>query len=208
MIVGPSALRALGRRDSALGKVMRRLPPFPDFPQAGAHDSHFHALAKAIVHQQLATRAAATIHGRVRSLTPGRRFPRAAEVLELPGAALRGAGLSAAKTAALRDLAIKTLDGTIRLRSLSRLPDQEIIDHLVQVRGIGVWSAQMFLLFRLGRLDVMPVGDLGVREGARLLDGLTQRPTERELLARSAVWHPLCSVASWVCWRLTDTAAG
>ena len=105
MIPDPSSLRALARRDPVLGRAMRRLPPFPGFPEAGAHDSHFHALAKAIVHQQLATRAAATIHGRVRRLTPGRRFPRAAEVLELPDAALRGAGLSAAKTAALRDLA-------------------------------------------------------------------------------------------------------
>lgn len=208
MIPTPSSLRALARRDPVLGRAMRRLAPFPGFPEAGAHDSHFHALAKAIVHQQLATRAAATIHRRVHGLTPGRRFPRAAEVLELPDAALRGAGLSAAKTAALKDLATKTLDGTVRLRSLSRLADPEIIERLVQVRGIGVWSAQMFLLFRLGRLDVMPVGDLGVREGARRLDGLAQRPTEGELLVRSAPWHPLCSVASWVCWRLTDTDEG
>lgn len=200
----PAQLRALARRDPVLGAAMRGVAAFPSFPEPRAHDSHFHALAKAIVHQQLATKAAATIHGRVRALTPGPRFPRAEQVLALPDAALRGAGLSAAKVAALRDLASKTLDGTVSLRSLARRPDQEVIDALVQVRGIGVWSAQMFLLFRLGRLDVMPVGDLGVREGARRLDGLDQRPTERELLERSEPWRPLRSVASWVCWRLTD----
>ena len=204
----PAALRALAPRDPVLGRAMGRVPRFPGFPQAGHHDSHFHALAKAIVHQQLATKAAATIHDRVRRLTPGSRFPRAEQVLELSDAALRGAGLSGAKTAALRDLAAKTLDGTVNLRSLARAEDQRVIDALVQVRGIGVWSAQMFLLFRLGRLDVMPTGDLGVREGARLLDGLAERPTEGELLERSEVWQPLRSVASWVCWRLTDSRPG
>ena len=197
-------VRILARRDPVLGAAMRRVPKFPGFPEGRSYDSHFHALAKAIVYQQLATRAAATIHGRVKQLTPGARFPRAEQVLELSDEVLRGAGLSAAKTAALRDLATKTLDGTVSLRAIARRSDDEVIDALVQVRGIGVWSAQMFLLFRLGRLDVMPVGDLGVREGARVLDGLDERPTEKELLERSEPWRPLRSVASWVCWRLTD----
>jgi DNA-3-methyladenine glycosylase II len=201
----PAQLRALARRDPVLGAAMKRVPAFPGFPDGrGGYDSHFHALARAIISQQLATKAAATIHGRVVALTPGRRFPRAEQVLELPEADLRGAGLSGAKQLAIRDLARKSLEGTVNLRALSRRPDQEVIDSLVQVRGIGVWSAQMFLLFRLGRLNVMPVGDLGVREGARRLDGQAERPTEKELLQRSEPWGPLCSVASWVCWRLTD----
>lgn len=198
----PAQLRALARRDPVLGRAMRTVPSFPGFPEGRPYDSHFHALAKAIVYQQLATKAAATIHDRVRRLTPGSRFPCAEQIQGLADEDLRGAGLSAAKTAAMRDLSAKTTDGTVNLRSLARLADEQIIEALVQIRGIGVWTAQMFLLFRLGRLDVMPVGDLGVREGARILDGLDVRPTEKELLARSEPWRPLRSVASWVCWRL------
>ncbi len=204
----PAQLRALGRRDPVLGAAMKRLPAFPGFPAGRQYDSHFHALAKAIVYQQLATKAAATIHGRVVKLTSGSRFPSADQILELPDETLRGAGLSRNKMLSLRDLSSRTLDGTVNLRSLSRKGDDEIVETLVQVRGIGVWTAQMFLLFRLGRLDVMPVGDLGVREGARVLDELDERPTEGELLARSEVWRPLCSVASWMLWRLVDEESG
>jgi len=195
-------LRALARREPVLGRAMRRVPPFPGFPAGAAHDSHFHALARAIVYQQLAGKAAATIHGRVKRLSAGSRFPRPDELLALPEGDLRGAGVSQAKTLALRDLATKALDGTLRLRSIGRLTDDDVVERLIQVRGIGVWSAQMFLLFRLGRLDVLPATDLGVQEGLRVLDGLDERPGPAEVEARAAPWHPLCSVASWVLWRL------
>lgn len=199
-----AALRALDRRCPALAAARRRVAPFPGFPSPGGPRSHFHALARAIVHQQLAGAAARTIHDRVRRLTPGPGFPTARDVLELPDASLRGAGLSANKLRSLRDLAERSLDGRLRLRSLGRLPDEEIIDELVEVRGIGRWTAQMFLMFRLGRLDVMAPDDLGLQEGMKRLDGLAERPRPRELAARAEVWAPLRSVASWVLWRLTE----
>ena len=169
-------------------------------------DSHFHALARSILHQQLAGKAAATIHGRVRALTPGSRFPRPEQLLELPDGDLRGAGVSGSKIAALRDLAGRVESKELRLRGLSAQPDEHIIEELTAVRGIGVWTAQMFLMFRLGRLDVLPVGDLGVQEGLRRLDGLEERPRPAEVEERGEVWKPLRSVASWVLWRLADGA--
>jgi 3-methyladenine DNA glycosylase/8-oxoguanine DNA glycosylase len=202
----PSELRALARRDPVLGRAMKRLPAFPGFPDgsARAQRTHFHALARAIVYQQLATKAAATIHARVCALTPGCRFPRAEELLALPEERLRGAGLSRNKLLSLRDLATRVSSGELDLRRVGRLPDEQVIEELVAVRGIGTWSAQMFLLFRLGRLDVMPATDLGVQEGLRRLDGRTERPTPKEVLARSEPWRPLCSVASWYLWRLVE----
>jgi 3-methyladenine DNA glycosylase/8-oxoguanine DNA glycosylase len=198
------ALASLARRDPALGRALRRVPAFPGFPAAGGPRSHYEALAHAICFQQLATRAAQTIWGRACALTPGRGFPRAEELLGLEDELLRGAGLSGNKVLALRDLARRSLDGSLRLRGLHRLPDEEVVARLVEVRGIGPWSAQMFLLFRLGRLDVMAPGDLGLQEGLRRLDGLRERPGPRELEARAEAWRPLRSVACWVLWRLLD----
>lgn len=183
---------------------MARVPAFPSMPIAGHGGSHFHALARAIVHQQLATAAARTIHGRVLALSPGRRFPRPEQIEAMDDEALRGAGLSAAKVRALRDVSERCLDGRLKLRSLGRLPDEEVIEQLVEVRGIGRWTAQMFLLFRLARLDVMAPDDLGLQEGLRILDDLPERPGSKELAGRAEVWAPLRSVACWTLWRLTD----
>lgn len=158
-----------------------------------------------MVYQQLAANAAGTIYDRARKLTPGPGFPKPAEVLEIPDERFRQAGLSAAKTRAIRDLAAQCRDGRVRLRNVSRMDDAEVIDMLTQVWGIGEWTAQMFLIFRLGRLDVMPAGDLGVREGVRRLDGLTERPTPSSVLDRAEAWRPLRSVATWVLYRLCDS---
>ncbi|MBL8862281.1 MAG: DNA-3-methyladenine glycosylase 2 family protein [Planctomycetes bacterium] len=201
----PRQIAALGRRDPALGAWMRALAPFPGFPDA-AHrtGTHYEALARAIVFQQLAGAAAATIHARVCALTPGARFPQPGEIATLDDAALRAAGLSAAKVAAVRDLAARVESGRLRLGGIGRLRDDEIVERLVEVRGIGVWSAQMFLLFRLGRLDVLAPGDLGLQEGLRILEGLAERPGPRALEACRERWSPLCSVASWTLWRLVE----
>jgi DNA-3-methyladenine glycosylase II len=121
-------------------------------------------------------------------------------------AALRGAGLSRNKLASLQDLAARIADGRLELARLGRRSDERVVEALVPVRGIGLWSAQMFLLFRLGRLDVLPATDLGVQEGLRLLDARPERPTPREVEARAAPWRPLASVASWFLWRLVDEA--
>ena len=208
--VGPPSARelaALSRRDPALGAARRRVAPFPNLPRKGEYDSHFHALARSIVYQQLAGAAARTIHDRVRALTPGPRFPNEREIAALADDELRGAGLSAGKLLALRDLSARTLDGTLRLRSIARRSDEEIIDELVEVRGIGRWTAQMFLMFRLGRRDILAPNDLGLQEGLKRLDGLDERPKPKELAARGEAWAPLRSVASWVLWRLTEDKA-
>ncbi len=184
---------------------MSRVDPFPGFPVGSrARGSHFEAIARSIVFQQLAGNAASTIYERARKLTPGPRFPKPDEVLAMPDDQFRGAGLSAAKTRAIKDLAVHCQDGRVRLRNAARMDDAEIVDMLSQVWGIGEWTAQMFLIFRLGRLDVMPAGDLGVREGVRRLDRLPERPTPAEVLERAEPWTPLRSVATWVLYRVCD----
>ena len=207
---GPKELAALARRDPALGRALRRVAPFPGFPDGAARviRSHFHALARSIVYQQLAGKAAKTIHDRVASLTPSGNFPTAAELLALPEERLRGAGLSRNKLAALRDLSEHVESGRLKLASIGRLDDEAIVERLVEVRGIGRWTAEMFLIFRLGRLDVMPATDLGVQEGLRRLDGLAGRPKPAEVLERSQPWRPLRSVASWVLWRVAEEEPG
>jgi len=138
------------------------------------------------------------------ALTAGRGFPTPAELLALGERELRGAGLSRNKLLALRDLAERIESGRLQLRRAAVLSDEALVERLVAVRGIGEWSAQMFLMSRLGRLDVLPATDLGIREGLRRLDELAERPAPGEVLERGAVWSPLRSVASWVLWRLTD----
>ena len=205
----PRELRALARRDPRLGAALRRVPPLPDFPREGpgARRSRYEALARAIVFQQLSGKAAGTIWRRACALSGRGRFPRPPELAGLSDGELRAAGLSANKQLALRDLARRVEDGRLRLRALGQLDDEAVIRELVAVRGIGRWTAQMFLLFQLGRPDVMAPDDLGLQEGLRRLDGLAERPGPRELAARAEVWAPLRSVASWTLWRLVDMEA-
>ena len=205
MKVPPAELRALARRDPALGAWLKRVPPLPDFPR-GTHArcTHYQALARSICFQQLSGKAAETIWGRACGLGSGGRFPSAAELLRLEESELRAVGLSRNKGLALRDLAQRCEDGRLRLRSIGRRPDAEVIEELVQVRGIGVWTAQMFLMFKLGRLDVLAPADLGLQEGMRRLDGLGERPSAAQLEERGEVWGPLRSVASWTLWRLLE----
>jgi 3-methyladenine DNA glycosylase/8-oxoguanine DNA glycosylase len=201
-----SALARLARSDRRLASAMKRTEAYPGFPLKGSPggESHYAHLARSILYQQLAGKAAATIHARVCALTPGRGFPRPPDLLRLSEKRLRGAGLSGNKLAALRDLATRVENGGLKLAGVSRLSDERIIERLVEVRGIGVWTAQMFLMFRLGRLDVMPSGDLGVQEGLKRLDRLDQRPDPATVLERAGIWAPLRSVAAWHLWRLAD----
>jgi len=201
----PSQLRALKKRDPKLAAAMRSLEPFPGFPEgAGRRMSHWHSLARAITFQQLAGAAASTIFGRVVALTPGAALAKPEEFLELPFETLRGAGLSKAKATSLQDLAAHIQDGRLKLRGIHHRTDEEVIGLLTDVRGIGPWTAQMFLMFKLGRLDILPSTDLGVQEGIRVLDGLAQRPTPKQVEERGEVWSPLRSVASWMMYRLVD----
>ena len=145
-------MRELKRRDPVLAKAMNGLPPFPDFPVGKLRGSHFHALARSIIYQQLATAAAATIYGRVRRLTPGPRFPAPEHVLALSDEDLRGAGLSGNKARALKNLAEKTVSGELGLRSIGRLADDEVTRRLTTVWGIGAWTTQMFGYIRMSQL--------------------------------------------------------
>jgi DNA-3-methyladenine glycosylase II len=167
--------------------------------------SHFEALGRAICFQQLAGAAARTIWGRVRALVDG-PFT-AAAVVAVDVVELRGAGLSGAKAASVLDLATRVDTGALRLGSIGRLDDDAIVSALSEVRGIGRWTAEMFLLFQLGRLDVWPTGDLGVRNGFARVHGLAAVPGARELEAMGDPFRPWRSVLAWYCWRAMDDPA-
>lgn len=196
-----AATEALVALDGSFGPVVDAVGPCT--MGVGPHrDTTFAVLATSICHQQLAGAAARTIHGRFVALCEGRPTPE--RVLALGPDRLRTAGLSGAKAASLLDLATRAEDGRLRLGSLHRRADEEVIDELVQVRGIGRWTAEMFLMFRLGRLDVWPVDDLGVRIGWGLLHGHDDRPTPRALRQAGDALRPVRSVAAWYCWRAVD----
>ncbi|MBW3664891.1 MAG: DNA-3-methyladenine glycosylase 2 family protein [Actinobacteria bacterium] len=165
--------------------------------------SHLEALARAIVYQQLAGAAARTIWGRTKDVLGGRVTAEA--ILGADEEQLRGAGLSRNKLAAIRDLALKTSDGSIPLARISRLPDEDIIERLVQVRGIGRWTAEMFLMFQLRRPDVWPVDDLGVRKGYAIAYGLDDLPAPKVLATLGDRFRPYRSIAAWYCYRAVDT---
>ena len=165
----------------------------------------FEALAESIAYQQLSGKAAATIWKRVRALYPRRKNLDPKLVLQTPDEKLRAAGLSRSKVAALKDLAAKTLDGTVPTsRALARMSDDEIIERLIQVRGIGRWTVEMLLLFDLGRLDVWPVGDYGVQKGYAKTFGKRKLPKPKQLMKVGEQWRPYRSVAAWYFWRALD----
>ena len=165
----------------------------------------FDALAESIAYQQLSGKAAATIWGRVRALYPKRRKLDPKLVLATPDKKLRAAGLSRSKVAALKDLAAKTLDGTVpSARALGKMTDEEIIERLITVRGIGRWTVEMLLLFDLGRPDVWPVHDYGVQKGFAKTFGRRKLPTPKQLLKLGDKWKPYRSAAAWYFWRALD----
>ena len=165
----------------------------------------FDALAESIAYQQLSGKAAATIFGRVRALYPRRKWLDPETLLATPDETLRAAGLSRAKTVALKDLAAKTIDGTVPSgRALLRMTDDEIVERLTTVRGIGRWTVEMLLLFDLGRPDVWPVDDYGVRKGFAKTFGRRKLPTPKQLMKLGEKWRPYRSVAAWYFWRALD----
>jgi DNA-3-methyladenine glycosylase II len=197
------ACRHLAETDRRLGDLMRRVGPFTLRPEPT--QSLFAALARSIVYQQLTGKAAATILGRVIQASTSRRFPTPRDLLSVPPERLRKAGLSAAKTAALRDLAARTLDGTVpSLARIRRMDEEEIVERLTAVRGIGRWTVEMLLIFRLGRPDVLPLTDLGVRKGFGQTFRRGQLPEPAAMLRRAERWRPYRSVASWYLWRALE----
>ncbi len=196
------AVAALTRKDPALRKLVRVVGPCT-MGWDRTRRPHFAELARMICYQQLAGAAARTIHGRFEALFDGHPTPDA--VLAISNDALRGAGLSAAKAASIRDLAVRVDAGEVKLARMGRLPDDEVVRELTLVRGIGRWTAEMFLLFQLGRPDVWPVDDLGVRKGYSLIYGLPAMPVARDLDPLGERFRPYRSVVAWYCWRAVDT---
>jgi DNA-3-methyladenine glycosylase II len=191
-----SAAADVARRDRVMARLIKRLGPFR-LPRPRA--DHFAALAESILYQQLAGAAAAAIHRRFVALFDGCLSPEA--VLAVPPRKLRAAGLSRAKAASVRDLAAKVADGTVPLRRIGRLADEDIITRLSVVRGIGRWTAEMFLIFQLRRLDVWPVEDYGIRQGYSLAYGLRELLTPKELRGEGERFRPYRTVAAWYCWQ-------
>ena len=197
------ACRHLSDADPMLGALIGRVGPCLLRPRRT--QSLFAAVARAIVYQQLSGSAAATILGRVQALYAPKRFPTPSDILATPPERLRAAGLSTAKTAALRDLAERSLDGTVpTMRRVRLMGDEEVIERLVQVRGVGRWTAEMLLMFRLGRGDVLPVSDLGVRKGFALTFGNRRLPAAITIERRAERWRPYRSVACWYLWRALE----
>lgn len=193
------ARRYLMRKDPALAAVIRKVGPctLPSRPT----QTPFMALAEAIASQQLSVKAADTIFARFCALFVPDQVPDPVRLQRLDDAAIRGAGFSRAKTVFLRDLAAHVVDGRLPLDRLHELDDTEVLTALTAVKGIGVWTAEIYLLFRLRRADVFPVDDLGLVKAAQRLYGLRQRPTRRRLLKMAEAWRPYRSVAAWYLWR-------
>ena len=196
------AMRTLCKNDSILGHLIQRAGPIAIDPPKRLNP--FDALVRSIIYQQLSGKAAAAIHTRVLALFSGQNIT-PEQVLAMDDQRLRNAGMSRAKVVAANDLARKTIDGLIpsasRLRDLS---DADIVAHLTRVRGIGEWTVHMFLMFQLGRPDVLPTKDLGVRKGFMLTYGWDALPTEKELATYCERWKPYRSVGSWYMWRAVE----
>ena len=195
----------VARRDPAMAALIERAGPC-GLRASRDRAGDFAALVEAIVYQQLAGRAAAAIHARFRALVPGALTPEAVSALSED--ALRAAGLSRGKTASIHDLAARVADGTVPLDGIARLSDDQVIERLTTVRGIGRWTAEMFLIFRLARLDVWPVDDLGVRSGFAMTFGLDRGLTAKALQPLGDRFRPYRTVVAWYCWQAVRLSRG
>jgi 3-methyladenine DNA glycosylase/8-oxoguanine DNA glycosylase len=199
------AVRHLSERDEQLKKLIAELAAFEiDVEDA---QSPYEVLLESIVYQSISGKAAATIFGRIKALGEHGRPPTPAKMLKISSRKLRKAGLSGAKAAAMKDLAKKTIAGIVPTHEEAlKLSDEELVERLVSVRGIGAWTVEMFLIFRLGRPDVLPIHDLGVKKGWSVAYGKKHMPTPMELLKFGERWRPYRTVASWYMWRAFERA--
>jgi len=201
----PETLRCLAEADPVMGRLIRKIGACTLEPEP--QRTPFESLVRAVAHQQLHGKAAETILGRFLTRFPGRRFPRPEDLDAVTDADLRSCGFSGSKVAALRDIAAKALDGTVPTsRKIRALPDEEIIERLSACRGVGRWTVEMLLIFKLGRPDVLPIDDFGVREGFRVTYGHEAQPKPRALLAFGERWRPHRTTAAWYLWRAADAA--
>jgi 3-methyladenine DNA glycosylase/8-oxoguanine DNA glycosylase len=197
------AHRHLSATDARMAELIARSRRYNIAPSLAIRP--FDALAESIAYQQLNGKAAATIWGRVRALYPKKKYLDPKLVLATPDKKLRAAGLSRSKVAALKDLAVKTIDGTVpTARALAKMTDEEIIEQLVSVRGIGRWTVEMLLLFDLGRPDVWPAADYGVQKGLAKTFGKRRLPTPKQMIKLGKKFQPYRSVAAWYFWRALD----
>ena len=199
------AIRHLSERDEALKALIAETAPFQiDVADA---QSPYEVLLESIVYQSISGKAAATIFGRIKGLSATGGVPTPEEILKLRKPVLRKAGLSGAKVEAMRDLAQKALDGVVPSHDEAvKMSDEELVERLVSVRGIGAWTVEMFLIFRLGRPDVLPIHDLGVKKGWSVAYGKKYMPKPQELLRFGERWRPYRTVASWYMWRAFERA--
>jgi len=196
-------MQELSRVDTHLARIILKVGSFPTKKQKP--QTPFESLLRAIVYQQLAGAAAATIFGRVRALGTNGTCPTPEEILRATKPKLRRAGLSRQKIAAVKDLAKKTIDGTVpTLAKIRRMSEEEIIERLTQVHGIGEWSAHMFLMFQLGRPDVLPIKDYGILKGFQHVYGLADTPKPNVIIEHAERWRPYRSIACWYLWRAVE----
>ncbi|MDB5162075.1 MAG: DNA-3-methyladenine glycosylase [Candidatus Saccharibacteria bacterium] len=192
----------LSNVDPLLAPVIARA----GIPTITPHKNYYQELVESIVSQQLSVKAAATIMKRFLELFPGEAFPTPGQILEKDVETFRSVGLSRQKATYIQDLAVKVLEESVRFNHLDTLTNQEVIDELTKIKGVGVWTVHMFLLFCMGRLDVLPTGDLGIKNGIYKLYTLKEKPTSEmmEKIAKKYKWHPYESVASWYVWHSLD----
>jgi DNA-3-methyladenine glycosylase II len=200
-----AAMRHLSAKDDKLAELISATAQFQIHMDEAR--SPYEALLRSITYQSISKKAASTIFGRVTALSGNGRPPSPEQMLKLSKAALRKAGLSGAKILAMKDLARKTLDGIVPTREeAAKIPDEELVKRLVSVRGVGAWTVEMFLIFTLGRPDVLPIHDLGVRKGWAVTYGKKHMPKPAELLAFGEQWRPYRTIASWYMWRAFQRA--
>jgi DNA-3-methyladenine glycosylase II len=199
------AMQYLAAKDDRLAELIQSTQQF-QLDEVLA-ESPYEALQEAIAYQSISGKAAATIYGRIKALGSNGRPPAPEQMLKIRKPALRKAGLSGAKVLAMKDLAKKTIEGVVpTLEDAQKLSDEELVERLTSVRGIGAWTVEMFLIFRLGRPDVLPIHDLGVQKGWSITYGKKHKPKPKELLAFGERWRPYRTVASWYMWRACHRA--
>jgi len=196
-----TATAHLAAHDPVLRNIINDAP----LPSFTPHTNYYQELVESIISQQLSVKAAASILKRFKALFMS-DFPNPAEILDESIETFRSVGLSRPKAAYIMDLAAKVLDGTVQFDHLDALSNEEVIEELIQIKGVGIWTVHMFLIFCMGRLDVLPTGDLGIKNGIQKLYGFKEKPTpeEMEAIAKKHHWHPYESVASWYVWHSLD----
>ena len=197
------AINHLASKDARLGSIISSINKTPTITP---HKNYYQELVESIVSQQLSVKAAATILKRFIALFPGSKFPLPEDILTKDTETFRSVGLSRQKATYIQDLAVKVIEGTVQFNHLDSLSNEAVVAELTQIKGVGVWTVHMFLIFCMGRLDVLPTGDLGIRNGIQKLYELSEKPSPEtiEAISRENGWHPYESVASWYVWQSLD----